>query len=108
MIKIVNPNKHVQNGEDGGRKRKLRHVSKIDCFKRGSDAIKPFCKDLFGSKSLFPEASSSSQLEDESISTNHDQNFSQILEERNEESPNGKTDQSMKSNSRASNTEFKL
>lgn len=50
MIKPVNPNKHIQNYEDGGRRRKLRHVSKIDCFKRGKDAINPFCKDLFGVK----------------------------------------------------------
>ena len=54
MIKIVNPNKHIQNYEDGGRRRKLRHVSKIDCFKRGKDAINPFCKDLFGVKQLAP------------------------------------------------------
>ena len=50
MIKIVNPNKHVHNEQDGGRKRKLRHVSKIESFRRGKDAIKSFCKDLFSVK----------------------------------------------------------
>ena len=50
MIKPINPNKHIQNYEDGGRKRKLRHVSKIASFKRGPDAINPFCKDLFNVK----------------------------------------------------------
>ena len=48
----------------------------------------------------------SSQQEYQSISTS--QNFSQILEEKNEESPPGKTDQSMKSNSKASINEFKI
>ena len=50
MIKIVNPNKHVSNAEDGGRRRKLRHISKIECFKRGRDAIQNCCKDLFSVK----------------------------------------------------------
>lgn len=50
MIKIVNPHKHVQNAEDGGRRRKLRHVSKIDSFKRGKDAFKSCSKDLFSVK----------------------------------------------------------
>ena len=40
MREIVNPNKFVHNTVDGGRRRKLRHVSKIDSFKRGKDAIK--------------------------------------------------------------------
>lgn len=50
MIKIVNPNKFVSNDQDGGRRRKLRHVSKIESFVRGKDAIKGFCKDLFSVK----------------------------------------------------------
>ena len=50
MIKIVNPNKHVSNAEDGGRTRKLRHISKIECFKRGRNAIQNCCKDLFSVK----------------------------------------------------------
>ena len=29
MIRIVNTNPHVHNGDDGGRARKLRHISKI-------------------------------------------------------------------------------
>ena len=93
MIKIVNPNKHVQNYEDGGRRRKLRHVSKIECFKRGKDAINPFCKDLFGVK----------QTIDPTPQKDADQDFSQILEERHEESPPvTKTDQSMQSGSKTS------
>lgn len=48
--KIVNKNKHVFNGNDGGRTRKMRHISKIDTFIRGHEAIKPFCKDLFDVK----------------------------------------------------------
>ena len=57
MIKIVNPNKHVQNDQDGGRKRKLRHVSKIESFKRGKDAFKNCCKDLFNTKQSQTEVS---------------------------------------------------
>ena len=49
MIPVVNPNKHVQNDEDGGRKRKVRHVSKIEHLRqKGKDAIKECCANLFG------------------------------------------------------------
>lgn len=49
LIPVVNPNKHVSNQEDGGRKRKLRHVSKIEhLHQRGKEAIKECCTDLFG------------------------------------------------------------
>jgi len=49
-IKIVNPNKHVHNNEDGGRQRKYRNFSKIQTFKTGLHAIKSCCKDLFDVK----------------------------------------------------------
>ena len=39
MIQVVNTNKHEHNGVDGGRIRKMRHISKIKTFKRGSEAI---------------------------------------------------------------------
>ena len=50
MIKIVNPNKHQQNQEDGGRTRKLRHVSRTEHFKNGRDMILSLSKDLFNVK----------------------------------------------------------
>ena len=50
MIKVVSTNKHEQNGVDGGRTHKKRHISKIKTFKRDSEAIQPFCKDLFNVK----------------------------------------------------------
>ena len=61
MIRIVNTNKHVFNEQDGGRRRKFRHVSKIQTFKRGHDAIKPFCKDLFDVKKDKGETSEHSE-----------------------------------------------
>ena len=97
MIQIVNPNKHVQNYEDGGRRRKLRHVSKIETFKRGKDAIKSFCKDLFSVKQM--TESTPTPLKEESMQSSQKKSFSQILEERNEESPPFLTDQSMHSTS---------
>ena len=76
MIQIVNPNKHVQNYEDGGRRRKLRHVSKIETFKRGKDAIKSFCKDLFSVKQMPSqppaEAATASLKEEESMWSSRD------------------------------------
>ena len=57
MIPIVNTNKHISNTVDGGRRRKLRHISKISTFKRGHDAIKPFCRDLFGVKKTMEDES---------------------------------------------------
>lgn len=62
MYKIVNTNKHISNGNDGGRTRKMRHISKIQTFKRGHDAIKPFCKDLFAVKKI-KEAEEDSTME---------------------------------------------
>ena len=50
MLKIVNTNKHEYNGTDGGRTHKMRHISRIKTFKRGSEAVKPLCKDLFNAK----------------------------------------------------------
>lgn len=56
MIPIVNPNKHIQNYEDGGRRRKNRHISKMDQFKNGKKAFIHCCKDLFGVKQQQPPA----------------------------------------------------
>mmetsp|Transcript_44487 Transcript_44487/g.59022 ORF Transcript_44487/g.59022 Transcript_44487/m.59022 type:complete len:155 (+) Transcript_44487:164-628(+) len=110
MIKIVNTNKHVHNGVDGGRTRKLRHISKIQTFKRGHDAIKPFCKDLFDVKKVkdaTPEQCDRSEADRDGLDRKQ-LDFSQILEEKLEESPNGKEDMSMHSSCQQSQTEFRI
>ena len=94
----MNPNKHIHNNQDGGRRRKLRHVSKIDNFVRGKDAIKSYCKDLFNVKNR-----------SEAVCVpKHDQSFSQILEEHNEESPPKRADLSMQSASQTSPCTFRI
>ena len=98
IIRPVNPNKHVPNMEDGGRTRKFRKFSKIDCFKRGPDAIKNCRKNLFN-----VQPSAEKEDIDELASS-----FSQILEEKIEESPPAKANQSMMSVSKASNSGFKI
>jgi len=80
LIPVVNPNKHVSNGEDGGRKRKLRHVSKIEHLKlRGKDHLKECCTNLFGT------GDETKQHDDEEVQ--NEWSFPEILEEKVEESP---------------------
>ena len=82
---MVNPNKHVSNQEDGGRKRKLRHVSKIENLRnRGKEAIKECCTDLFGAGK-----SEGSQVD---IPVELDKQFPEIPEAKIEESPSPNQD----------------
>lgn len=106
MIKPVNPNEHIFNDNDGGRTRKLRHVSKIDCFKRGHEAVLKCRKDLFNVKARNP-AIDVQVLDPTPSSTS----FAQIIEQTMEESPSGRavaTDQSMRSESQPSPEGFSL
>ena len=48
-----NTNKFIPNGEDGGRKRKMRHVSRIGDNQKKK--MKDFCRDLFNVKSSSPQ-----------------------------------------------------
>ena len=85
FIPVVNPNKHVSNQEDGGRKRKLRHVSKIENLRpRGKEAINECRTDLFGAgRSEGSQADLPLELE---------MQFPEIPEARIEESPSPNQD----------------
>ena len=101
LIQPVNTHKHVFNNQDGGRTRKQRHVSIIARMSGGTDALNGFCKDLFNVRSVTPSVQEGNQMD-------FGMTYSQILEERNEESPDGKADQSMRTSSQVSQTEFRI